>query len=392
MVKYLCMIVLILLICPCSSAQDYFNKVLLLDGNKNYVEIPYNEVFDFNGVFTVEFRIKMNSDKPGMAIGKWKKDLQHNNMGWFASMNFAPLPKDSADSNKNDPFSGVRNIEAFGFSRANWNDSTGFGGRGRSTNFKSRTTKHWNLCAYGFCSSSDTLFKYSYTYNADRESPDGKSYPAYNFDPAGRPVYIGGFPSSIDSTLYIDGFIDEVRIWNITRTRAEVKKTWNDTLGPEYYLNPESGLVAYYRLDKLENLGVGDDGLADDVRDLTLYGNHGDIKGTAVVVDPRAVTGVKTELPSIPSEFSLHQNYPNPFNGGTVIKYTLLSATDVVLKIYNSTGQEIKTLHNGPAAQGLNTAEWDGTNSFGLQVSSGIYFYSLRFEGKVKYKKMLYMK
>ncbi len=392
MAKYFSVIVLILLFCPFAYAQDNYNKALLLDGNKNYVEIPHNDVFNFNGNFTIEFRVKMNSDKPGAVMSKWTNELPDNaHKGWFLSMNLVTVPPDSGDmSISNDPFRGIRQDGVVGFGSAGWYNTDKWI-ISRSGSHHPEATGIWRFHVYTYGTLLDSSFHNYYTRNSNFIGGGGRK-PSTNFDTPGKALNIGGFHLSIDSTLYIDGLIDEIRIWNVTRTREQVFEAWNDTLGPEYYMNPESGLVAYYRFDKLENLGVGDDGMADDVRDLTLYGNHGDIKGTAVVVDPDAVTSVENNIVIVPSAFSLHQNYPNPFNGGTVIKYTLPSASDVVLKIFNSTGQEIKTLHSGFAARGLNSAEWDGTNSFGLQVSSGIYFYSLRFDGKVKYKKMLYMK
>jgi len=78
------------------------------------------------------------------------------------------------------------------------------------------------------------------------------------------------------------GMIDEVRIWDVARTQKQIQKTMNDTLGPQYYTTADSGLICYWRFDKLEDLGINGDG-ADDVRDLSIYGNHGDTKGNPVL-------------------------------------------------------------------------------------------------------------
>ncbi len=73
--------------------------------------------------------------------------------------------------------------------------------------------------------------------------------------------------------------IDEVRVWNVARTQAEIQANMNQPL-----TGNETGLVAYYRFDQLESLGVGGDGLVDDVRDFSGKGNHGDLVGDAKLV------------------------------------------------------------------------------------------------------------
>ncbi|MFH1197021.1 MAG: LamG-like jellyroll fold domain-containing protein [bacterium] len=63
-----------------------------------------------------------------------------------------------------------------------------------------------------------------------------------------------------------DGKIDEVRIWNVARTQAQIQATMNDTLSSAYYSTPDSGLVGYWRLDE---------GAGQTITDLSFYGNHG---------------------------------------------------------------------------------------------------------------------
>ena len=84
--------------------------------------------------------------------------------------------------------------------------------------------------------------------------------------------------------LHFHGILDEVRVWNTVRTQAELQATINGTLGPQYYTTSDSGLVGYWRFDLLENLGIGNDGLTDDVRDLSINGNHGDLVDDATLV------------------------------------------------------------------------------------------------------------
>ncbi|MDQ1317582.1 MAG: hypothetical protein QG588_1234, partial [Candidatus Poribacteria bacterium] len=81
----------------------------------------------------------------------------------------------------------------------------------------------------------------------------------------------------------------------------------------------------------------------------------------------------------------LYQNYPNPFNPETWIPYQLGEDADVTIKIYNSTGQLVRKLELGqkPAGSYLDknkAVHWDGKNSHGDKVASGIYFYQFESE------------
>jgi hypothetical protein len=79
------------------------------------------------------------------------------------------------------------------------------------------------------------------------------------------------------------GTIDEVRVWNVQRSGIEIQSAMSDTLDMAVYGAAGSGLVAYYRFDELEDLGVGADG-ADDLRDLSASANHADANGSPTLV------------------------------------------------------------------------------------------------------------
>ncbi|MFQ6031960.1 MAG: FlgD immunoglobulin-like domain containing protein, partial [Candidatus Zixiibacteriota bacterium] len=81
-----------------------------------------------------------------------------------------------------------------------------------------------------------------------------------------------------------------------------------------------------------------------------------------------------------PDDFSLGQNCPNPFNPTTSIQYSVMSdqfPSHVTLKIYNVLGQEVRTLVDETTEPGFYTVTWDGRDSFGNGVASGVYFYRL---------------
>jgi len=79
----------------------------------------------------------------------------------------------------------------------------------------------------------------------------------------------------------------------------------------------------------------------------------------------------------VPDTYELIGNYPNPFNPTTTIKYALPAHSNVMLKIYDLMGREIRTLVYGNDTEGYKEIIWDGKNNSGNQVASGIYLYRL---------------
>ena len=80
---------------------------------------------------------------------------------------------------------------------------------------------------------------------------------------------------------------------------------------------------------------------------------------------------------AIPEAFALHQNLPNPFNATTVISYDVPVDCKGRLEVYSVLGQKITTLIDGDIEAGYRSVVWDGTDSNGKHVPSGIYFYKL---------------
>ncbi|MFA8342474.1 MAG: T9SS type A sorting domain-containing protein [Rhodothermaceae bacterium] len=105
------------------------------------------------------------------------------------------------------------------------------------------------------------------------------------------------------------------------------------------------------------------------------------------------ITGIEDDLtaPELPGNYVLGNNYPNPFNPATSIEYSIPEETNVKIVVFNSIGQEVKTLVNEVQQAGTYTTEWDGTTNSGV-AASGIYFYQLRAGEAVIVKKMVLLK
>ncbi|MCK4653419.1 MAG: T9SS type A sorting domain-containing protein, partial [Candidatus Cloacimonetes bacterium] len=85
-------------------------------------------------------------------------------------------------------------------------------------------------------------------------------------------------------------------------------------------------------------------------------------------------------------------NYPNPFNPETTISYELSENGKVNLSIYNIKGQKVNTLVNEVLPAGEHSAIWNGNDSNGNRVGSGIYFYKLRAGDYREVRKMVLLK
>ncbi len=84
-------------------------------------------------------------------------------------------------------------------------------------------------------------------------------------------------------------------------------------------------------------------------------------------------------------------NAPNPFNPSTKISYTVKNAGHLKLKVFNVRGELVKTLIDG-FVEVDDYVMWDGTDSQGGNVSSGIYFYEARMGTEVRVNKMALVK
>ena len=111
------------------------------------------------------------------------------------------------------------------------------------------------------------------------------------------------------------------------------------------------------------------------------------------------IDAIKTALPKsgeldelasedvLPETYNLNQNYPNPFNPTTTISYSIPENEYVTLSIYDALGKEVAVLDNGFRTAGNYSHTFDASN-----LSSGMYFYTIRSGNFVQTKKMLLMK
>lgn len=99
------------------------------------------------------------------------------------------------------------------------------------------------------------------------------------------------------------------------------------------------------------------------------------------------ITSVSQQDELQPKEFKLTQNYPNPFNPTTKINYSIPKESNVILKVFNSLGQEVRTLVNKNMNPGNYIVSFDAS-----ELSSGIYFYKIEAGDFQSLRKMILIK
>ena len=189
-----------------------------------------------------------------------------------------------------------------------------------------------------------------------------------------------------------------------------LRKTQSDSTWTNISKNLQIGLLP----DKIKNLGFGlficgrygeifestDNGdtwislstpTEAALNDIAFYNSEkgyavGD-SGTILYTSNGGTTSVERDHRYFPAEFKLYQNYPNPFNPTTVIKYTIPEEGRVQLIVYNCIGEEISVLVNSSQGPGEHSIEFSSNN-----LTSGVYFYEIKFNNSALVRKMLLLK
>ena len=136
-----------------------------------------------------------------------------------------------------------------------------------------------------------------------------------------------------------------------------------------------------------------------DVLHVELLLNKGEYSGTETIrlTTQGADVGEPIEIAwtpdhMLPTKYALLHNYPNPFNPETHIRYELPEQTNIKIEIYDVTGSLVRTLVNKQQPAGRYEVIWDGKNSQGNQVVSGLYFYKMITTQYTHVKKMMLVK
>jgi len=98
------------------------------------------------------------------------------------------------------------------------------------------------------------------------------------------------------------------------------------------------------------------------------------------------------KITPVPARYALGQNYPNPFNPTTTIHFELPEDAHTRIAIYDLLGREIVLLENRPFNAGYHQVVWQGRDTYGNAVPSGMYFYRMVANGFSSTRKMVFLK
>lgn len=83
----------------------------------------------------------------------------------------------------------------------------------------------------------------------------------------------------------------------------------------------------------------------------------------------------------------LYQNYPNPFNASTVVRFIVPQNGNVKLQVFNTLGQQVRTLFEGFRLAGVHELSMDAS-----QLASGVYLYRLQTTESILVRKLILIK
>jgi CotH kinase protein/Malectin domain/FlgD Ig-like domain/Lamin Tail Domain len=97
-------------------------------------------------------------------------------------------------------------------------------------------------------------------------------------------------------------------------------------------------------------------------------------------------------LGAAPRVVALRGPFPNPMAPGAALEIDLPASATVELKVYDVTGREVRRLLQSPMAAGRHRATWDGKDTRGARVASGVYWFRLKAAGEVREARALLLR
>ncbi len=177
-------------------------------------------------------------------------------------------------------------------------------------------------------------------------------------------------------SVYIDGIL-------AADSLAEADIVYNE--GDDMYLgarpNDADALTSVKLVGLMDRVRIWDQVLTPDQIDYLFKMEGPD--GGSVMVEQQVES---------PQQYALSANYPNPFNPVTTINYTLQKPEQVKIEVFDVLGHRIQTLVSGVKSAGEHTVQWNGTDSEGNPVASGVYLYRLSSNSRIESRKMMLLK
>ena len=156
---------------------------------------------------------------------------------------------------------------------------------------------------------------------------------------------------------------------------------------------PEN-LALYYAMLESDSIAFDMSGISGTIVDSVSNRIYSQVAhfSTLAITEAMDVTAIEHDKTILISGYKLDANYPNPFNPSTTINFNVPNAGEVSMMIYDLQGRLIKAWTKSASDAGQYSVVWNGRNSFGRKVSSGIYIYRMKAGKFSESRKMLLLK
>lgn len=195
-----------------------------------------------------------------------------------------------------------------------------------------------------------------------------------------KKFYVNG-NADLDKDGTVEGLQDEIHgLLNRLALLLPPKESSTVTVDSLYTLVQAQAAFNYFFVEEDRSFGIHNPSYAYTLLAVSLQ-----------KLDP--TTGIELIDNALPQSYSLEQNYPNPFNPTTTIKFAIPQQGNVKIEVYDIMGRLINTLINKDMNSGTYTVTWDGKNTNGQMVGSGVYLYRIQAADNFNaVKKMIFMK
>ncbi len=229
---------------------------LAFDGNSDNVRIPHNSTFNPSTALTLEAWVYRTASQYSTVIAKWDDD--NNNRGYM--MNFGEL-----GNNDKLCFVATNTGSWLPSPKIQWQTNTAL------------NLNQWYHVAITFTQSGNNNLKYYLNgVLTDQTTWNFSINPSNPID-----ILIGGYDGPGNgqnagaNSRYFAGKLDEIRVWNYSRTCSEIASTMNHEL-----VGNESGLIGYYNFN--QGIANGNNSGADTLYDRSANGFKGKLNSFAL--------------------------------------------------------------------------------------------------------------
>lgn len=196
--------------------------------------------------------------------------------------------------------------------------------------------------------------------------------------------YFGAWPDiQVCTELYIgrgssssrlEGPLDELSLWNRALNVNDINMIMANPIPAIYYETADSGVVAYYRFESFEDLGIGTAG-NNDIRDMSSFANHMGAEGDPLLVPSVSLTAIEQAKTS-QQDFTI---YPNPCEGVLHLRYSISDPRNSKFEAINMNGKVVKSLEIQGKEATIDLSE----------LPPGLYFVQFQNGNNIEVKKLV---